>query len=230
MTKTLLICGYGPGISHSVATKWGRAGYRVALVARSQDRLDEGVRLLADAGVTARGFTGDLSDAEAVRALVASVHHEVGPIGVLHWNAFRSGADDLTTATTQELRDILDVSLLGFVAAVQGSLPDLREAHGAILVTGGGFGADTPENNEFVAGIGAMGGGIAKGVLHRAASLLHHRLADEGVYVGEVVVNSLVKGTAFDPGDGSATLDPDGIAEQFWDLFTHRSPALVETD
>ncbi len=228
MSRTLLICGYGPGISHSVAKKWGKAGYRVAVVARNRSRLNDGVASLADAGVTAQAFPCDLSDADAVRAMVAGVHSTVGPIDVIHWNAFRSGADDLTTATTQELRDVLDVSLFGFLAAVQETLPDLRATKGAVLVTGGGFGADTPENNEFVARIGVMGGGIAKGVLHRAASLLHYKLADEGIYVGEVVVNSLVKGTAFDSGDGSATLDPHDVADRFWEIFTDRTPALVD--
>ena len=37
--KTILICGHGPGISHAVAQKFGAEGFRVALVARSRDRL-----------------------------------------------------------------------------------------------------------------------------------------------------------------------------------------------
>ena len=45
------------------------------------------------------------------------------------------------------------------------------------------------------------------------------------MYVGEVVVTGMVKGTAFD--SGNATLEADDIAGKLWDLYTGRKPATI---
>ena len=47
----------------------------------------------------------------------------------------------------------------------------------------------------------------------------------DGVYVGEVVVTGLVKGTAFD--SGNATLEASTIAEKFWQLYQTRDATSV---
>ncbi|PJJ99869.1 hypothetical protein CO611_05250 [Lysobacteraceae bacterium NML03-0222] len=39
MKPTLLICGYGPGIGHAVAERFGQAGHPLHLVARDADKL-----------------------------------------------------------------------------------------------------------------------------------------------------------------------------------------------
>ncbi len=66
---------------------------------------------------------------------------------------------------------------------------------------------------------------IAKSAQHKTAGLLHHKLAGEGVYVGEVVVLATVKGTAFD--SGNATLEASAVAERFWQLHQRRTEASV---
>jgi short-subunit dehydrogenase len=39
----IVVAGYGPGISNAVATKFGKQGYRVALLSRTQAKLDAAV-------------------------------------------------------------------------------------------------------------------------------------------------------------------------------------------
>jgi hypothetical protein len=53
--------------------------------------------------------------------------------------------------------------------------------------------------------------------------VLHHQLQPRGIFVGEVVVNALVKGTQFD--SGNATLEPAAVAAAFWDLYRARTAA-----
>ena len=139
MTRTILICGYGPGISDSVARRFGREGYSVALVARTEERLSEGVEALAHAGISAKAFPHDLSNPATLPRLIQEVREGVGPISVLHWNAYTHAAGDLSTSTTAELGGVFDLLIHGLVAAVQAALPDLKRAKGALLVTGGGF-------------------------------------------------------------------------------------------
>src|SRR5580704_17592796 len=62
MSKTIAVFGAGPGMGRSVARRFGREGFQVALVARNQTRLDAYTGELAADGITAAGFAGDLAD------------------------------------------------------------------------------------------------------------------------------------------------------------------------
>ena len=83
MTKTILVCGYGPGISNAVAERFGREGFAVALAARNADRVSAGVKALEAKGIRAAGFPTDLGDPTAARALVGKVRETLGPITAL---------------------------------------------------------------------------------------------------------------------------------------------------
>jgi NAD(P)-dependent dehydrogenase (short-subunit alcohol dehydrogenase family) len=175
--------------------------------------------------VTAKAFPCDLADAEAVRAMVRDVRASLGPIAALHWNAYTAGSGDLLTADLGELRRSLDVAALNLIAAVQEALPDLQAQKGAVLVTGGGFSAYDEAVDATVASWNLMGLALGKGLQHKLTGLLHAKLGPLGVYVGEVVVLGMVKGTAFD--SGNATLEADDIAAKFWELHTARTARSV---
>ncbi len=72
---------------------------------------------------------------------------------------------------------------------------------------------------------GAAGLAIGKAAQHEVTGLLRERLSKEGVYVGEVVVLGMVKGTAFD--HGNATLEASAIADRFWELDQKRDEGSV---
>lgn len=57
MKPALLLCGYGPGIGHSMAQRFGRAGHPLHLVARRRDKLDAAVAALRQEGITATAST-----------------------------------------------------------------------------------------------------------------------------------------------------------------------------
>ncbi len=225
MADTILVCGHGPGISDAIARRFGKAGHPVAIVARNAERLAAAAKSLVDAGVNAKAFPCDLGQPEAVKKLVTDVRSSLGPIGVLHWNAYVGGAGDLRTATSAELHAVLSVTVYGLVAAVQASLPDLKAKKGAVLVTGGGFCFYDPNVDAAVAQFHAAGLAIGKAAQHKTVGILSKTLSADGIYVGEVVVTGLVKGTAFD--SGNATLEPATIADRFWQLYQAREPATV---
>jgi NADP-dependent 3-hydroxy acid dehydrogenase YdfG len=219
MTKTIVVAGYGPGISQAVAHKFGREGYSVALAARNRERLEKGVEALTKAGIEARAFPTDLGEPDAARELVRNASAALGPVTVLHWNAYLSQAKDLTAAP-DELRAVLDVGVHGLLAAVQEALPELRQQKGAILVTGGGLAFYDAKVDAMAVDWGAMGLAVSKAAQHKIVGLLNKKLAPEGVYAGEVTVTGLVKGTPFD--SGNATVDPSSVADAFWRLNERR--------
>jgi NAD(P)-dependent dehydrogenase (short-subunit alcohol dehydrogenase family) len=221
MAKTIIVAGFGPGISSAVAHRFGEAGFSVALVGRTADKLAAGAAALVAKGVKAAAFPADLGDPAAVRALVGKVRATFGAIDVLHWNAYGSGAGDLLQAAAADVRGVFDVPVGGLLTAIQECLPDLRKnGESAILVTNGGLGYFDPKIDAMAVEWGAMGLALANAAKHKMVGLLAAKLKPEGVYIGEVVVLAMVKGTAFD--NGSATLETKAIAEKFWHLYTER--------
>ena len=226
MKRTILVCGHGPGISDSVARKFGAEGFQVAIVARSADRLEIAAKALTDKGITAKAFTCDLGDMAAVTKLVADVRAALGPITVLHWNAYIFSAGNLLTDSVDDLRKIMDVNVYGIIAATQQALPDMKsQKDAAVLVTGGGFAFYDPKVDAMAVEFNAMGIAVGKAAQHKLAGVLHEKLKADGIYVGEVVVLGSVKGTAFDR--GQATLEPSAIADKFWSMYQSRSEATA---
>src|SRR5215831_9589555 len=126
MAKTIVVAGFGSGVSNAVAEKFGQEGFSVALVARNGERLGTAAKALAGRGIRADAFATDLADPQAARALSARVRERLGPVTVLHWNAYGTAAGDLLTADASELRRAFDIPVTSFIQAVQGALPDLR--------------------------------------------------------------------------------------------------------
>jgi NADP-dependent 3-hydroxy acid dehydrogenase YdfG len=227
MSKTILICGYGPGISKAVAEKFGAEGFAVAVAARDAERLAAGAKALEAKGIKTAAFPTDLADPVAVRALVGKARAALGPITVLEWTAYGGGAGDLLTADAAALHGIFDVAVTGLLTAVQAALPDLRkEKDGAVLITNGGLGYFDPKVDAMAVEWNAAGLAVANAAKHKVVGLLAQKLKSESVYVGEVVVLGAVKGTAFDP--GNATIEPATVAAKFWELYRARSEVTAQ--
>jgi len=227
MSKTIVVCGHGPGISHAVAKKFAAEGFSVAIIARNTERLNAAAKELSSTGHKVAAFTADLGDPAAVKAVIKKVRAELGPITIVHWNAYGHGAGDLTTADPAELLAAFNVGVTGLVAAVQEALPDLtaQPNQAAVLVTGGGFAFYDAKVDAMAVEWNAMGIAISKAAQHKAVGILSAKLAPAHIYVGEVVVLGMVKGTAFD--NGHATLDANDIAAKFHALYTARKELSV---
>jgi len=225
MKHTIIVAGHGPGISDAVARRFGREGHPVAIVARNGERIAAAAAALVAEGINAQAFACDLGDPAAVSKMVGDARAALGPIGIVHWNAYAPVAGDLLTASVSDLQQTLNVAAVSLIVAVQGALADLSAARGAVLVTGGGFAFYDPQVDAMATQWHAMGVAMSKAAQHKTVGLLNAALAPRGVYVGEVVVMGMVKGTAFDT--GHATLEAATIADRFWELASTRAEHSV---
>jgi NADP-dependent 3-hydroxy acid dehydrogenase YdfG len=221
LSKTIAICGYGPGISTAVANRFGREGFQVALLARNEQRLAAGAAELEARGIRAAAFRADLSSEAEIERAFEAVRTKLGPVTVLHWNAYSTGAGDLLAADAATARAVFDIPVVGLLAAVRYALHDLEAAQGAVLVTNGGFGLNDPVIDERAVAFGAMGLAVANAAKRKLVGMLAHKLKPHGVYVGEVMVLGSVKGSTWDT--GAATLEAATVAEAFHDLYASRS-------
>jgi len=224
MKHTILICGYGPGISQAIARRFGKAGHPVALVARSAKRLRKAAEELSEEGIQAHAFPADLSDFEAVERVVADVRAVLGSIGILHWNAFLDVQGNLLSVPLSDLSKSFEIRVASYIAAVQASLADLEANKGSVLATSGIMALDEPRIDAFAADYAALAIGVA--AQHKATGILAHTLAPRDVHVGEVIVNGFVEGTPGGAGK-SGTVAPADIAEQFWELHAARQAHSV---
>lgn len=227
MAKTILVSGYGPGISSAVAEKFGAEGFSVALAARNAERLAAGVKALEAKGVRAAAFPTNLADPAAVRALVGKAHDALGPIAALAWTAYDTGAGDLFAADAAAIHAVLDIATTSLLAAVQAALPDLKtQPESAVLVVNGGFGYSEPGIDAMAVQYNSMGLALANAAKNKLVGMLAQKLKNDGVYVGQAMVLGTVKGTAWD--SGNATLEASTIAAKMWEMSRARSELTVK--
>ncbi|KAG2437826.1 hypothetical protein HXX76_005445 [Chlamydomonas incerta] len=219
--RVIAVCGYGPGISNSVAHLWASHGFNVALLSRTQARLDHGAKEIGAKGGHAKGYAVDLAKPDDVKAVLQRVTQELGVVTVLFWNPASHAWGDVLSLDIDVIEHNLQHQVTGLLAAVQQVVPDMATRPGsAILVTGGGLSL-AAENRALAKAANAMGG-VAVAAGKAAQRALVHSLAEglapKGIRVAEVVVLGGVKGSA-NVGD-RGTVRPEDVADDFWKLYT----------
>lgn len=88
--KRILLTGASSGIGEAAAEQFAREGAPVVVVARRQELLDALAERITTAGGDATAIACDVSDMDAVDALVADVEKRLGGVDILINNAGRS--------------------------------------------------------------------------------------------------------------------------------------------
>jgi NAD(P)-dependent dehydrogenase (short-subunit alcohol dehydrogenase family) len=221
MSKTIVVVGFGPGVSRAVAEKFGMEGFSVVLVGRNEERLAGGVAALKAKGITASAVPGDAANPDSIRAAIRKARTPEGPITVIHWNAFSgSGMGDLLEVNPTALKGVFDVAVTGLLSAVQEALPDLTASgEGAVLITNGALGEFNEEMDQFANNLNSAGVALANAAKAKLAGLLAQRLKGDGVYVGEVTIAASIKGT---PWDNENSIEASKVSDRFWELYEGR--------
>ncbi len=230
MSHVIAIFGAGTGLGASVARRFGREGFQVALIARRPGRLDALVTELSEEGIAAAAFPADLADPSQVPAVVDAIASRFGPIDAVVYGP--NGPDQpLVPATTLDAATLERLSrllLLTPVEVVRAVLPDMIErGSGAILMTNG-FAAVHPL--PYLSGPAPLMA-AARNYIHA----LNGELAGTGVYAGTVSIAAFIdrseaateaeaRRAAAGMPDGIqvSTVDPDDLADLCWHMYQDR--------
>lgn len=128
-----VIAGAGPGNGAAIAGQFAANGYRVALCARNQQKLND----IAATIEGSRPFEYDVRNPEAVPGVFAQIRRELGPIDVLVYNAGAGAFANIDDASLEDFEAAWEVNCRGLFLAVKAVLPDMRAAGaGSIIVIG----------------------------------------------------------------------------------------------
>ena len=212
---TMAIVGAGRGLGAAVARRFAKEGFSIALISRTQAKVDALAADLETEGVTAQGFTADVRDPASLRATLEQVTETMGPIEVLQYSPLpqKDFMRPVLETRPEDLVGPIEFSVYGPVAAVQQVLPGMRflPDGGSILFINGGS-AVKP-------GRTVTGTTIAFHGQRAYIDLLHEELKDQSIHVGQLII-----GGAIDP--DSEDKSPEALADMVWKLHSDKEQRL----
>jgi NAD(P)-dependent dehydrogenase (short-subunit alcohol dehydrogenase family) len=208
--KTALIVGAGSGLSASLARLFARKGLQVALASRNPDNL---MRIAEEtAAVT---FACEATEPEEVAALFEVVVATIGAPDIVVYNASARARGAVTDLDPADVARAIAVSGYGgFLVAQQAARLMVPKESGAILLTGASASVKGYANSSAFA--------MGKFALRGLAQSMARELSPKGVHVAHFVIDGGIRAaTRPEPNDNpDSLLDPDAIAETYWQIAT----------
>lgn len=223
MSKVIAVLGAGTGLGASVAHRFGRQGFRIALVGRRKDRLEALAEDLAAKGIEAAPFAADLSDHTQVPALITTIRDHFGRIDVVEYGPI-GGDHKFTPATELDatiIGDLVPLLLFTPIEVVRALLPEwIERGDGAFLLT---HGYSAVQAHPRLSGVGPI-----MAAARNYAYSLHGELAEKGIYVGTLAVAAYIARSEIAESALTTTeselpiVDPDDLAAHYWDMYVAR--------
>jgi len=196
--KTVLVTGSSTGIGAACAMRFVARGWRVLA----------GVRTAGDAPAGTEEVLLDVTDADAIASAAVNVDRLDGLVN----NAGIAVPSPLEFLPLAELREQLEVNVVGQLAVTQALLPAVRSARGRVVIVGSIAGKSA------LPFLGAYG--MSKHALEAMADSLRVELAPEGIHVALV-----------EPGTIATPIwtKPRPLLDQLPDEATERYGARMES-
>lgn len=204
--KTIVVVGAGKGMGNHIAEKFAQNDFRVVLMARRSEALEEYVNEFKQKGFEAHGVMADASDVNSLTEGLKEVIDTFDTVDVLVYNAAVMDAGNASELTADEMIEHFTTDVVGAQVSASNVIPQMKkQKSGAILFTGGLFGVYPNAYHEFA----CMS--MDKAALRQLAQMLNAELKDSGIFAGIVNIMGVV-------GDDEVH-QPDKIAEKYWELY-----------
>lgn len=128
-----LVTGASSGIGRATALAFAQAGIHLALVSRTQSKLEAVAADAAQYGVTVRCYPLDLLQVEHVQEKIAAIA-AVEPIDILVNNAGMGYTASLANTPLADWQRVLTLNLTSVFQCIQGILPSMRERQQGTII------------------------------------------------------------------------------------------------
>ncbi len=217
--KAVLVVGAGDATGGAIARRFAREGFAACATRRSVDKLAPLVERIRAEGGEAHGYASDARKEEDVVALVERIEREVAPIEVAVFNIGANVRFGIAETTERVYRKVWEMgALAGFLMGREVARAMLPRGRGTILFTG------ATASLRGSTGFSAFAG--AKHALRALAQSMARELGPKGIHVAHIVIDGAIdtqfiaqnfpERHALKADDG--ILDPDAIAENYWQL------------
>ena len=132
--KVALVTGASYGIGFAIASGFASAGATIVFNDINAELVEKGIKAYKDAGIKAHGYVCDVTDEDAVNAMVAKIEKEVGVIDILVNNAGIIKRIPMTEMTAAQFRQVIDIDLNGPFIMAKAVIPSMiKKGHGKII-------------------------------------------------------------------------------------------------
>ena len=209
----IVIVGAGSGISRAAAERFGKEGFKVALIARSEDKLKNLAAGLKEKNIDAVYKTGDAGNYDSLLNAISEIKNSEGIPDLFLYNASALTIKDILSEDWDSLRNDLDVSAGGYFNMMKIAMPDyLKENKGKLFLTGGGLSLEgDPNCSSLSAGKAAVRNLFQAYVKKAKGTQLH---------IAHLMVCGYVR-------EEDPKYNPDSIAEEYWKLFIQKPGEFV---
>jgi short-subunit dehydrogenase len=204
-----LVTGVGPGTGAAIARRFSAGGYRVAMLARSGERL----AALAQEIATAKGYVCDVTNEAQIDATLAAVKDELGVPTVLIHNAVGGAFGNFLDIDPQVLNRNFQVNTMGLLYLARRLAPAMVEAgKGAIIASG---------NTSALRGKANFAGfAPTKAAQRILAEAIARELGPKGVHVAYVLIDAVIDlawtRKRWPDAPDAFFIKPAAIAEEIW--------------
>ncbi|MDE6648410.1 MAG: gluconate 5-dehydrogenase [Muribaculaceae bacterium] len=132
--KVALVTGGVYGIGFAIAKALHEAGAKIVYNCSTQKSMDLGIANYKEAGIDAKGYLCDVTDEEAVKAMVEDVEKTVGTIDILVNNAGIIKRIPMTDMDVKDFRHVVDIDLVAPFICAKAVIPGMiKKGHGKII-------------------------------------------------------------------------------------------------
>lgn len=211
MRPLAIVTGVGPGTGWSIARRFANGGFRVAMLARDTERLNDFAQQLPHS--VAR--TVDVSDAAALNGVLAGLQEEFGAPKVVVHNAVGGAFGDFLTVEPEVLERNFHVNVMALLHLARATAPAMAEnGGGALIVTG---------NTSALRGRANFAGfAPTKAAQRILAESIARQMGPKGVHVAYVIIDAVIDlawtRARFKDAADDFFIKPDAIAAEIWHL------------
>ena len=173
--KVIAVTGGASGIGAAICERFGREGYKVAVLDFDEKALEREEERLRSMGVDVLGLKCDVTSERQCAAAIKSVIERFGGIDILVNNAGITQRSTFRRTAMEVYRLVMEVNFFGALHCTKPALESLIERKGTIIVTTSLAG--------FAPLYGRTGYSASKHALHGFFHSLRSELAHLGVHV-----------------------------------------------
>jgi len=204
-----LVTGVGPGTGAALARRFSAGGYRVAMLARSGERL----AALEQEIPAAKGYVCDVTDEAQIDATLAAVKGELGVPSVVIHNAVGGAVGNFLEIDPQLLNRNFQVNTMALLHLARRLAPAMVEAGAGAIIASGNTSALRGKAN-------FAGFAPTKAAQRILAEAIARELGPKGVHVAYVLIDAVIDlawtRKRWPDAPDAFFIKPAAIAEEVW--------------